>query len=119
VPGPAAALIALAILVGATRGATTLLQATIVADNWGTTHYATLAGFFAAPITIATAIAPWAGTALATGIGSYPVTFAVLAVLIAAAAVLALLTRTSNQPHSPRSARPPAGAPRPRSASID
>jgi len=119
VPGPAAALIALAILVGATRGATTLLQATIVADNWGTTHYATLAGFFAAPITIATAIAPWAGTALATGIGSYPVTFAVLAALIAAATVLALLTRNNNQPHSPVSQRPAAGAQRDPNPSID
>lgn len=93
VPGPAAVLIALAVLVGATRGATTLLQATIIADNWGTTHYATLAGFFAAPIMIATALAPWAGTALATTIGSYPVTFAVLAALIAAAVLLLHLGR--------------------------
>lgn len=88
VPGPAAVLIALAVLIGATRGATTLLQATIIADNWGTTHYAVLAGFFTAPIMIATALAPWAGTALASTIGSYPTTFAVLAALIAAAVLL-------------------------------
>lgn len=58
IPGPPAALIAAAVLVGATRGAATLLQATLVADHWGTTRYATLAGLFAAPITVAAALAP-------------------------------------------------------------
>jgi len=86
-PGPAAALIAAVILVGATRGAATLLQATLVADHWGTTHYATLAGIFAAPITVAAAAAPWAATALAELFGgSYPVLFTVLSVLVGAAA---------------------------------
>ena len=58
IPRPPAALIAAAVLVGATRGAATLLQATLVADHWGTTRYATLAGIFAAPITVAAAVAP-------------------------------------------------------------
>ena len=91
IPGPAALLILIAVLLGAARGAATLLQATIVADVWGTTHYATLAGYFAAPITLATAVAPWAGIAIGSAIGSYPVMLAILAVLIASATVAAAL----------------------------
>ncbi len=65
----------------------TLLQATLVADHWGTTHYAALAGVLAAPVTIAGAVAPWASTVLAAGFdGSYPALFVVLAVLIGVAA---------------------------------
>ena len=61
------------VLVGATRGAGTLLQATLVADRWGSARYGALAGIFAAPITVATALAPWAATALADLLGgSYP-----------------------------------------------
>lgn len=86
IPGPAAVLIALAILVGAVRGASTLLQATVVADHWGTTRYAALSGWFSAPITFATALAPWAGTAVAGTVDSYPIAFGIFAVLIAGAA---------------------------------
>jgi MFS family permease len=86
VPGPAPLLIALAVLAGAVRGAGTLLQATVVADRWGSARYGALSGWFAAPITAAAALAPWAGTALAEALGSYPSMFWVLAVLVAAAA---------------------------------
>jgi MFS family permease len=87
VPGPSAALIGAAVLVGAARGAVTLLQASLVADRWGTTHYAVVAGVLAAPVTIAGAVAPWASTVLAAGFGgSYPALFVVLAVLIGVAA---------------------------------
>ena len=59
-----------------------------MADHWGTTHYAALAGVLAAPVTIAGAVAPWASTALAAGLdGSYPALFTVLAVLIGLAAI--------------------------------
>lgn len=86
VPGPPAALVALAVGVGAVRGAGTLLQATVVADRWGTAAYGSLSGAFSAPITAAAAVAPWAGTALAEALGSYPAGFAVLAGLVAIAA---------------------------------
>jgi MFS family permease len=99
VPGPAALLVALAVLAGAVRGAGTLLQATVVADRWGSARYGVLSGWFAAPITAAAALAPWAGTALAGALGSYPATFAGLAVVVGAAAGAAAL-----------SARVPAGA---------
>jgi MFS family permease len=88
-PGPPVALVAAAIALGAVRGACTLLQATAVADRWGTARYGTLSGYFAAPITAATALAPWAGTALAEALGSYAAAFALLTAGVVAAAVLA------------------------------
>ena len=96
--GPSAALIAAAVGLGAVRGACTLLQATAVADRWGTARYGTLSGFFAAPITAATALAPWAGTALAEAVGSYAGAFSLLAVVVAAAAALAWRTGTRQLP---------------------
>jgi MFS family permease len=89
VPGPAVLLVGLAVFAGAARGSGTLLQATVVADRWGSAHYGALSGWFAAPITAAAALAPWAGTALAEAVGSYPAMFAGLAILGAAAAVAA------------------------------
>jgi MFS family permease len=88
-PGPAALLIAAAMLVGAVRGVFTLLQATAISDRWGAAHYGRLNGILSAPAMIATALAPWAGAALAGPLGGFPVVFAVLAVLAALAAVLA------------------------------
>lgn len=90
VPGPAALLVVLAVLAGAVRGAGTLLQATVVADRWGSARYGALSGWFAAPITTAAAVAPWAGTAIAEALGSYPAMFVVLAVLVGAAVGLAV-----------------------------
>ena len=92
VPGPAGLLVGLAVLAGAVRGAGTLLQATVVADRWGSASYGALSGWFAAPITAAAALAPWAGTALAEAVGSYPAMFAGLAVLVAAAVGAAALS---------------------------
>jgi MFS family permease len=98
--GPPAALIAAAVALGAVRGACTLLQATAVADRWGTARYGTLSGFFAAPITVATALAPWAGTALAEAIGSYAGAFGLLASVVVAAAVLAWRAGTGQFPRA-------------------
>lgn len=95
VPGPAAVLVALAVVTGAVRGTATLLQATVVADRWGSARYGALSGWFAAPITAAAAVAPWAGTAIAQALGSYPAMFAVLAGLVAAAAGLATVSGRS------------------------
>ena len=92
VPGPAWLLVALAVGTGAVRGTATLLQATAVADRWGRARYGALSGWFAAPITAAASVAPWAGTALAGVLGGYPALFAALAVLVAAATGLALLS---------------------------
>jgi MFS family permease len=87
VPGPAWALIAVAVLVGAVRGAGTLLQATLVAEQWGAARYASLAGVFAAPITAASALAPFGGAALADAVGSRTGALVVLAGLAGLGAV--------------------------------
>ena len=99
-PGPVALLIAAAMLAGAARGVFTLLQATAITDRWGAVHYGRLNGLLSAPALLATALAPWAGAALAQVLGGYPAVFAVLAGLAALAAVLAT---GSTPPHQPRS----------------
>jgi MFS family permease len=93
VPGPVPLLVVLAVIAGMVRGNLTLLQATAVTDRWGTTHYGRLAALLAAPVTIAGALAPFAGAALAGSLGGYPHLFALLAAVSAAAALLALATR--------------------------
>jgi MFS family permease len=88
-PGPGALLIAAAMLAGAARGVLTLLQATAISERWGGTHYGRLNGLLSAPAMLATALAPWAGAALAQALGGYPAVFAVLAGIAALAALLA------------------------------
>jgi hypothetical protein len=58
VPGPAAVVIAVAVAAGAARGLHTLLQASAVADRWGTRAFGRINGVFSAPITAAIALAP-------------------------------------------------------------
>ncbi|MER6160354.1 MFS transporter [Streptomyces sp. NPDC001868] len=90
VSGPFPLLVGIAIAAGMVRGNLTLLQATAVTDRWGTTHYGRLSGLLAAPATIASALAPFAGAALAGPLGGYPSLFVVLALASAGAALLAL-----------------------------
>ena len=90
-PGPALALVIAAVLAGAARGIYTLLQATAVTDRWGATHYGRLNGLLSAPSTLAAALAPWAGAALAGPLGGYPAVFLTLGLLGVLAAALATL----------------------------
>lgn len=92
IPGPVPLLIALVIVAGMIRGNLTLLQATAVTDRWGTASYGRLSGLLAAPVTIATALAPFAGAALAGPLGGYPHLFGLLVALSALSALLALGT---------------------------
>ncbi|MFI0942736.1 MFS transporter [Streptomyces sp. NPDC021020] len=92
VPGPIPLLIAISMLAGMIRGNITLLQATAITDRWGTTHYAALSALLAAPVTIAGALAPFAGTALADPLGGYPRLFLLLAAVSALACGLSLGT---------------------------
>ncbi|MFE6576157.1 hypothetical protein ACFVMB_01435, partial [Streptomyces rochei] len=87
--GPFPLLVGIAIVAGMVRGNLTLLQATAVTDRWGTAHYGRLSGLLAAPATIAAALAPFAGAALAGPLGGYPGLFAALALTSAAAALFA------------------------------
>jgi MFS family permease len=88
-PGPPGLLIAAGMFAGAARGVFTLLQATAISDRWGAAHYGRLNGLLSAPAMIATALAPWAGAALAGTLGGYPAVFCLLAAVAALAAVLA------------------------------
>ncbi|MGW4873996.1 MFS transporter [Streptomyces chartreusis] len=90
VPGPYPLLLLLAITAGMVRGNLTLLQATAVTDRWGATHYGRLSGLLSAPVTIASALAPFAGAAIAGAFGGYPALFAVLAGISAGAGALAI-----------------------------
>ncbi|MFI0366773.1 MFS transporter [Actinomadura sp. 1N219] len=92
IPGPVGLLIAVAFMAGMTRGIATLLQATAVSDRWGTAAYGALSGILAAPITTATALAPFAGAALAAALGGYPHMFLVLTATAVLAALLAIGT---------------------------
>lgn len=111
-PGPVPLLVALSVLLGAARGAVTLLQATLPADLWGPERYATLTGYFAAPISIAMAISPWAGTAISTHFG-YAAGWTLLAVLTAAGAVLVThrLDIARGYPATDRTVRPAIAEP--------
>ncbi|TMR05622.1 MFS transporter [Actinomadura soli] len=98
IPGPVGLLIAVAFLAGTTRGIATLLQPTAVSDRWGTAAYGSLSGILAAPITTATAMAPFAGAALAAVLGGYPNMFLALT----GAAVLAALFAIGTAPPAAR-----------------
>ncbi|MDQ1049250.1 MFS transporter [Streptomyces sp. V4I2] len=89
VPGPYPLLLLLAVAAAMVRGNLTLLQATAVADRWGTADYGRLSGILAAPAAIAGALAPFAGAALAHALGGYPQLFVLLAGVSLAAAALA------------------------------
>lgn len=92
VPGPAWLLIGIGIAAGAIRGAYTLVQASAVADRWGTRNYGSINGAFAAPITIAAALTPAIGPAVAVGVGSFSGMAAVMAVAAVVAATTARFT---------------------------
>lgn len=89
-PGPYPVLVVLAVVAGMVRGNLTLLQATAVTDRWGTTHYGHLSGLLAAPVTVAGALAPFTGAALAGELGGYPALFGLLAAVSAGAGCLAV-----------------------------
>jgi predicted MFS family arabinose efflux permease len=85
---PVVLVFAVVILLGAARGAFTLLDATAVTDRWGTNGYATLHGILSAPATIAIALSPWAGALLIDWTGGPPQMFSALAGLILLAAAI-------------------------------
>ncbi len=83
-------LIAVGMLLGLARGIYTLVQATAVTDRWGSASYGMLNGVLTAPALLASAVAPFAGAALADLLGSYAHAFLLLAGTSAVAAVLML-----------------------------
>jgi MFS family permease len=91
-PGMLLPAAAAAVFAGATRGAFTLVQATAVADRWGTQAFGTINALATTPAAIAIALSPAAGAALAEWSGSYTFAWLVLASLVAVGAVLMIGT---------------------------
>ncbi|WP_246498034.1 MFS transporter [Natronoglycomyces albus] len=91
VSSPVSAVMALVLLTGALRGAFTLLEATAVADRWGTSGFGLRYGIFSLPSTLAISISPWAGTVIASWLNGYSALFGWLGVVGIAAAFLAVL----------------------------
>lgn len=100
IPGPLWLLTVGAMVAGMVRGNLTLLQATAVTDRWGTNQYARLTAILSAPITIAAALAPWAGSLIADQLNSYGRLFITLTAISAVAAVLAVAAPTRRLPRS-------------------
>ncbi len=92
VSGPAFLLIVLSMLAGMVRGNLTLLQATAVPDRWGHANYGHRSAVLSAPVTVATALAPFLVTFAAARFGGYPEVFLLLAAASGVAAALALVT---------------------------
>jgi MFS family permease len=95
--GPTGLLLAVAMVAGAVRGITTLLQATAVTERWGTVGYGARSAVLAAPVMLAIAVAPWASASLAHAFGGYPPLFGVLAVVSIVGAALAVWTDSSHR----------------------
>ena len=99
-PGALLPATAAAVLAGAARGAFTLVQATAVADRWGTRDFGTINALATAPAAIAIALAPAGGAALAEWGGGYTTAWLLLGGLVAVGALL--VTRTGPNEPTPR-----------------
>ncbi|MER5881138.1 MFS transporter [Streptomyces sp. NPDC001910] len=91
-PGPYVLLVALSMTAGMVRGNLTLLQATAVIDRWGATNYGRLSGILGAPVTAASALAPFIGAVLVGPVGGYTSLFLFLASLAFIASALSWVT---------------------------
>ncbi|WP_435769491.1 MFS transporter [Nocardioides sp. SYSU DS0651] len=103
-PGDPAVLIALAMVAGVARGIATLLHATAITDRWGPRAYARLSGLLSAPVVLASALAPWAGAAVADLTGSYATTYGLLAAIATVGA--ALMIASTRAPASAEAVTP-------------
>jgi predicted MFS family arabinose efflux permease len=79
VHSPLVAVLALSFVAGSARGIFTLIQATGIADRWGTVGFGVRNAIVSGAIMAATAVAPWVGAALAEVLDSYSAAFLVLA----------------------------------------
>ena len=81
---------ATAIIAGAVRGALTLVQASAIADRWGSQSYGRLNGMLAGPVSALTALAPGAAATLAVALGSYAAMAFLMAGVCAIGGLLAI-----------------------------
>jgi MFS family permease len=83
--------VAFVLLFGIGFGVGTIARPDLLADSFGTTRYATLAGLLGVVTTLATTLGPVAAGAARTATGSYTVVLEALVVLCATAAGCLLL----------------------------
>ena len=88
VAAPFIAVAAIVFLVGAGRGAMTLVDATAVSDRWGTNNYGALSGVLHAPTAIALGVTPAVGVLLAEYLGSFSSMVIAMAAVVLAGTVL-------------------------------
>jgi MFS family permease len=91
-PAVLAVLFVASALAGVFRGIFTLVQATSIADRWGSARFGHLNGILTAPVLLVSALAPFAGAALAKEAGGQQSAFLWLAAVCVASAVTALAT---------------------------
>ncbi|WP_106848823.1 MFS transporter [Blastococcus sp. Marseille-P5729] len=92
ITGPMWAVVVIAVLFGAARGAGTLMHATAVVEVWGPERYGALVGVFGMPITLAQALSPWIGASLAGALGSFAAMDLAMAIAAAIAGIGIYLT---------------------------
>jgi len=85
------------VLFGLGFGVATIARPALLADRYGTTGYATIAGALTLPVTLAKAAAPLAAAGLAVALGGYPAVMTTVAAccLIAVGCLWRLRTPTS------------------------
>ena len=91
---PVAVVGALAFVGGMARGLFTLIQATTVADRWGTQHFGARNGILSGATMAAAALAPWVGASIAVALGGYQPAFWLFA--LGTVAAMALIRRPSS-----------------------
>lgn len=87
IPGPVTLLLVVAVLAGSVRGIFTLIEATAVADRWGTRGFGQMNGLFIAPVTAVIALAPGGGSLIADLLRGFPIAYSLLALATCAAAI--------------------------------
>lgn len=81
---------ATAIAAGAVRGGLTLVQASAIAERWGSRSYGRLNGMLAGPVAALTALAPAAAATMAASLGSYAAMGFMMAAVCAVGGVLVI-----------------------------
>jgi predicted MFS family arabinose efflux permease len=81
-------------LFGLGFGVSSIATPAILLDRYGANGFGTISGMLATPVTIAKAVGPLGGAALAEAVGYRPLILTVAAACVAAAAALALTRRT-------------------------
>lgn len=79
-----------AIVAGAIRGGLTLVQASAIADRWGSRSYGRLNGMLTGPVAALTALAPAAAATVAASLGSYSAMGFVMAAVCAIGGLLVI-----------------------------